>query len=120
MCETTSGAEERVGFFMKTIAPQILQKRWLHSHEEDTADKMVFRPEAFAFPRSRGRTGFDLRPDHSAVEINVAAGDGPQVREGKWQLNPDGTLAVWGASENKPRRIFQIISVDEDRLVVHK
>jgi len=33
--------------------------RWVHSHEEDTDDEMVFRAadSGYAFPPSRGRAG---------------------------------------------------------------
>jgi|SRR5947209_2180755 len=102
------------------IAQDILQQRWVHSHEEDTADEMVFRPDSFAFPRSRGRTGFDLKPDHTLVETGIAPADGPQITNGKWELSPDGKLTFYNDSASAPTRVLEISSADKDRLVIRK
>ena len=49
------------------IDPEQLQGRWVHSHEEDTEDEIVFRAESsgYDFPRSRGREALELNPDGS-------------------------------------------------------
>jgi len=104
---------------MNKIASQI-QKQWVHSHEEDSASEMVFRPATFAFPRSRGRVAFELKPDHSLVETGLAPSDGPQMDSGKWELTPDSKLIFYKESPNQPIRTLQIASAGEDRLVVRK
>lgn len=43
-----------------------LCRTWLHSYEEDTETELEYRPETpenFAFPPSRGRTGFTFLPN---------------------------------------------------------
>jgi len=102
------------------IAPQLLQKRWLHSHEEDTADEMVFRPASYDFPPARGRSGFELRPDHSLVEIGIGPTDRVEEHPGKWELASGNQLLCSSGSPSTPNRAMQIVSVDEDRLVVKK
>ena len=104
---------------MKDATPEILQKRWIHSHEEDTETEMVFRPASFAFPPSRGRIGFELRPDQSLVEIGIAPADGPQESSGKWKLQ-DNLLKFFTPSSRTPTRTLQIISADNKRLRVKK
>jgi hypothetical protein len=89
------------------IDPDELHGRWLHSHEEDTADEMVFRSASsgYDFPRSRGREALELHPDGSysgivpgPVDKPVAAGGGTwKVEDGNKLVLPDRTLEVVGA-----------------------
>ena len=99
--------------------PDLLQKRWLHSHEEDSDTEMVFRPASFKFPPSRGRAGFDLKPNSSFIEIGIAPADGPQESKGTWQLL-DNKLELYKPSSSTPARTMQIVSADKNRLVVKK
>ena len=97
-----------------------LTKRWIHSHEEDTANEMVFRTADFNFPRSRGRSGFELRPDQSMVEIQPGAADAGAETAGKWELQKDDQLAFFKPGAKEPERLLKIVSADADRLVVEK
>jgi hypothetical protein len=105
---------------MGTILPQLLCNRWIHSHEEDTAGELVFRPDGFAFPRSRGRAGFELRADQSLIETGIARTDGPQTSFGKWRLGADDELIFYNDSPEIPARIQRIVSAETDRLVIRK
>ena len=103
----------------KDATPELLQKRWLHSHEEDSDAEMVFRPASFKFPPSRGRAGFDLKANKSYVDIGIAPADGPQESSGTWKV--DGSnLELVNPSSSTPVRTLQILSVDKNRLVVSK
>jgi hypothetical protein len=104
---------------MSDATPEQLQKQWRHSHEEDTATETVFRPASFSFPRSRGRDGFDLGPNHASVQIGIAAADGPKEEVGTWALRGQ-RLQFFVPSSRTPARELQIVSVDDDRLVVRK
>jgi hypothetical protein len=103
----------------KDAMPDLLQKRWLHSHEEDSDTEMVFRPASFKFPPSRGRAGFDLKPNNSFIDIGIAPADGPQESKGTWTLQ-NNQLELFMSSSSKPTRTLQIVSVDKNRLVVRK
>lgn len=48
------------GLTKMTDLDACLQRRWLHSHEEDTADVRVYRPAEYPFPPARGRDGFEF------------------------------------------------------------
>lgn len=99
---------------------EALHQHWVHSHEEDTATEMVFRPATYNFPRSRGRRAFELKPDGSLVERGIAPDDRRQEAEGTWELKDDDTLACYTKSALEPSRVLRIASVDQDRLVIKK
>ena len=89
---------------------------WVHSREEDTPTETVFRPSTFAFPLSRGRKGFELRPDGSMTDFGIGPTDRRQAAQGKWSLDEEGVLTL----EAKDRRSLAIVSADKDKLVVRK
>src|SRR5439155_5709425 len=93
----------------------LLVRSWLHSHEEDTDTEMVFRPADYNFPRSRGRTGFELKHNGELVEIGIAPTDAQQETEGRWKLEDDNKLALYRGSESEPNRVLQVNSADKDR-----
>jgi hypothetical protein len=103
----------------KDVTPELLHRRWLHSHEEDSDTEMVFRPASFKFPPSRGRAGFDLKPNHSFVDIGIAPADGPQESTGTWKFH-DNQLELFKPPASTPTRTLQIVSADKNRLVVRK
>lgn len=98
---------------------EVLCQRWVHSHEEDTATEMVFRPAGFQFPRSRGRRSFELKPDGRLVEMGIGPTDRPLETQGTWKLEDD-VLTFYTESPPKPGRAMRIASVDKDRLVIRK
>ncbi len=105
---------------MAKLDRDALHQTWMHSREEDTDTEMVFRPEDYNFPRSRGRTGFDLKPDGALAEIGIAPTDAQQTTAGKWKLEDGSKLVFYQASETEPTRVMQVMHADKDRLVVKK
>lgn len=98
----------------------MLYQRWIHSHEEDTGSEMVFRPSTFTFPPSRGRSGFELRPDQSLVEIGIAPTDGSRQETGRWEIGSDGTLRFYKNTRAVPDRTLKVTSLDTNRLVIER
>jgi hypothetical protein len=105
---------------LSTIARDTLSQHWVHSHEEDTDTEMVFRPATYAFPRSRGRRGFELKRDGSLVESRIGPTDRPVKAEGTWRLEDEGTLTLSGEAPGGPPRVMRIASATPDRLVIKK
>jgi hypothetical protein len=105
---------------LEPISSKLLAQRWLHSHEEDTASEMVFRKAYYQFPPSRGRTGFELREDHSLVEIGVAPGDGPSESAGYWELGAPQQLRFCRRAGAPPFRAMDITQVEDGLLRVKK
>lgn len=97
-----------------------LQQRWVHSHEEDTDTEMVFRPASFSFPRSRGRTSFELGSDGVLSESGIGPDDRRLRTAGTWKLEDDDKLTFYTGSQSVPHRVMHITSVDKNRLIVKK
>jgi hypothetical protein len=97
---------------------RIVRRRWVHSREEDTDKEMVFRPAAFEFPPSRGRTSFELKPDGVLLEGGIGPTDRPVETQGTWELEDDRLLLRRDPSETP--RVMRIASVEDERLVVEK
>ena len=100
-----------------TVDRAALERRWIHSHEEDSAGTMVFRPDDFAFPPSRGRMGFELGPGGGYVETAIGPTDRPEEVTGTWTL-ADGTIVVSRESEGRPERRMRVVEVTPERLVI--
>ncbi len=96
---------------------QDLLGHWVHSHEEDTATEMVFRPAHFNFPRSRGRASFELQPD-ALIERGPGPGDAATETRGTWSVSDDGKLCFHHGPGKKAAREMKIVSAQPDRLVV--
>jgi len=101
------------------VPPEILNRRWLHSHEEDTADEMVFRPATYPFPPSRGRAGFELHPDGSAAVLGPAPTDAPRERPGTWKIDDAKRLSVH-VPDLQQTQSMTVLSTGTDRLIVRR
>lgn len=94
-----------------------LAQAWLHSHEEDTATTLVYRPVKFAFPPSRGRSGFALRADGTLNARKPGPTDQTEHSDGTWKL--DGHELLLSPRGQAVQRM-NIDSVAPDKLVVRK
>jgi len=67
-----------------------LTDKWIHSHEEDTEDVMVFRKENFEFPPSRGREKMEFKEDGTFVKTSIKSNCGFEEKKGKFEeTSPD-------------------------------
>jgi hypothetical protein len=94
-----------------------LERRWVHSHEEDVPGEMVFRPATHDFPPSRGRLAFELRPDGSYAEAAIGPADVPLEVTGAWTLDGD-VLVISRDAGSEPERKLRVKAAEPDRLVV--
>lgn len=102
--------------------PQTLDERligtWRHSHEEDTAEGEVYRPDTFAFPPARGRTGYTFRADRTCTYLGISPRDGTARDTCRWTVDEDARLIVtWPDGRRESRRV---VSVTADRLVIER
>jgi hypothetical protein len=92
-----------------------LAGRWVHSHEEDSGDEMVFRSADYAFPPSRGRESIDLRPDGSYAGTVPGPVDKPVPgAEGEWTLEDDGRRLRLGD------RVLEVVDAEPGVLRVRR
>jgi hypothetical protein len=72
----------------KPIDVSLLCRSWLHSREEDTPTEAVYRPSGYAFPPSRGRSGYAFSADGTFKRIGIGPTDISSVKQGRWQIDP--------------------------------
>ncbi|GEO06410.1 hypothetical protein AAE02nite_40740 [Adhaeribacter aerolatus] len=105
-------------------APEALDpfydKTWLHAVEEDSAEVEVYRPNTYAFPPSRGRTGFSLSADGTFRLFTIAPTDGLEEHPGRWKKVKDDVLRIRFAAEQPEGFDLQIISLAPDLLKIKK
>jgi hypothetical protein len=95
---------------------EALSRTWMHSHEEDQDDRIIFRPAEKKLPPARGRTGISLSADGTTEHIGTAPDDRPQLSPGTWTLEGRVlTLHVSGGEET-----YEILSVDDQQLVLRR
>src|SRR5579863_10346997 len=93
-------------------------RRWIHSHEEDAGDEIVFRPKTFPSPPSRGRHGFELLPEGRLIAEGPDQTDIPRSQAGWWEMKSPNRLILHEANQND--RELEIVSVSTGKLVVKK
>jgi hypothetical protein len=95
-----------------------LQKHWIHSHEEDSGNEMVFRPASHPLPPSRGRTAFELRPDGTYQERSPGPVDVPEESTGRWSL--EGDRLVLRPEDDRAEQAWEVKAVGADRLALRR
>jgi hypothetical protein len=90
---------------------------WLHSHEEDSGDRVVFRPADFDFPPARGRDGFELLPDGDLGLTGPGPDDRQQTTRGRWRLE-NGELQLDVAGGRRDR--YAVERAEKSRLVLRR
>ena len=97
------------------VEPERLARRWVHSHEEDSEDEMVFRAadSGYSFPPSRGREAIELHPDGSYAGSVPGPVDKPEATEGEWTLEDGARLRLGD-------RVLEITEASGDVLKVRR
>jgi hypothetical protein len=105
----------------KKLNPALLQQRWTHSFEEDSAGTQVYRPQSWDFPLARRpREAFELRADGTAQLFLPGAEDRPQGADASW-TEEDGEVVIRAAKEaaRGPSKL-RILDSTADKLVVRR
>ena len=100
----------------KHVDLERLMGRWVHAHEEDDGDRVVYRASGYSFPPSRGRDAFTL-DENGVVQIDhPGPADRGESATGHWVL--DGNTLSIDAGNWSAR--FSIESFDGITLVMHR
>ena len=96
---------------------KLLQGRWLHSHEEDTVNRRVFRLATYPFPPSRGRIGYEFRLGGRLVYEGPGPTDRQEKNVGTWNLTEHHQLIL-----RRPGQKDLILEIDslEPGLLIFK
>jgi hypothetical protein len=104
-----------------TLQQKCLLRHWIHSHEEDTKEVAVYRPVGYAFPRSRGRVGFNSIEGGKLIYDGIGGTDRSVRSSGRWTfLERQNRLKM--NLDNKAIQPFEleIVSCDEEMLKVKR
>lgn len=96
-----------------------LHGRWVHAHEQDSGDEMVFVPADTDLPPSRGRRELELGETGEATEGGPGATDRPEAHPARWELTDEGELVISDPEGKKGWRA-RIVSATDRRLVLDK
>jgi len=94
-----------------------LHGSWVHSHEEDSGQEMVFRRETFPFPLARGRDEMELDEDGRYTALAPGPVDVPQASTGTWTVTGERLVLTPDAPGQAPR-VWTVRELEDDRLVV--
>lgn len=97
-----------------------LEGTWLVSREENSGDTLVFRPNTYAFPPSRGRTGFALKSYGRFEQFDIAPTDGLAGRPGTWTADGDTRLRIHLADGKDPDYTLEIVSLQKQVLKLRR
>jgi len=97
-----------------------LEGTWLHSYEEDDENVQVYRPNTYAFPPARGRTGFAFDRAGLFTQYDIAPTDGLEGRPGTWKMDGDRTILVSLEDKKDPDYRLEIVSLTGDVLKVRR
>lgn len=96
--------------------PDGVFKSWIHSREEDSSGIRVYRPKGYRFPPSRGRSGFEIRPDGRFVRIDIGPADGTRGVPGRWHAEPGQRVRI--QYDDGREEVMTLVSLGEDLLKV--
>ena len=89
-----------------------LEGTWLLSREENSDDTLVYRLNTYAFPPSRGRTGFAIKPYGRFEQFDIAPTDGLAGRPGAWTIDRGTHLRINLTEGPDPSYTLEILSLD--------
>lgn len=96
----------------------LLYGRWVRGEESGT--ETVYRPADYPdLPPSRGRKGFEFKPDGTYKRIGIGPTDVSEVTEGTWRIDPahpDQIRIEVGGQED----VLTIQDLAPDRLAIQK
>jgi hypothetical protein len=79
---------------------------------------LVYRPETFAFPLSRGRSSFRLGLDQDFVSEGPGPDDVPAAQHAHWTLVTPEEIEIQPAAPGGPVQRLRILAAEPDRLVL--
>lgn len=73
---------------MVRAVPNLTDRVWLRSREEEVGSVRVYRPEDYPFPPARGRDGVVFHADGGFDYLGPGRGDRPGKDTGTWRPDP--------------------------------
>ncbi|GAA4375897.1 hypothetical protein [Hymenobacter koreensis] len=99
---------------------KVLYRTWLHAHEEDQGDVLVYRPNTYSFKPSRGRTGFAFDQNGLFTQYDIAPTDGMEGRTGRWTAERERVLRISLNDQREPDYLLEVVSATPELLQVRR
>jgi len=102
-------------------APPLMKEvegTWLQSHEENSGDTLVYRPNTYAFPPARGRTGFAIKSYGRFEQFDIAPTDGLAGHPGTWVVDKGTHLRIHLTEGQQPDYTLEVLSVDPKKRIL--
>ena len=99
-----------------TALPQSMQQlegTWLSSYEENQGDTLVYRPNTYRFPPTRGRTGFAIKSYGRFEQFDIAPTDGLTGRPGTWAPQGLTKLRIHLANAETPDYTLEVLALEK-------
>lgn len=105
-----------------SVASPLLYRKWVNSYEDEKSDGvLVYRPEAYAFPPSRGRKAVSFQKDGMMVRFDIAPGDGHKIVMGRWERTKlPNTMKVTVQGSEIDVYFVEVVSVGKDVLKIRR
>jgi hypothetical protein len=101
-------------------APDIVGA-WLHSYEEDTETRAVYRPQRYPFrPSRRPRRGLEFRADGTFVELLPGPADRPREVAGRWERQQGGRVRISFPEGDRTPYELTVLSCTDGVLTIAK
>jgi hypothetical protein len=107
---------------MRQLPPEIYEKHWIHSYEEDKDDIQVYHPSTFNFPLSRGRMGFEIQKNGVFTQYGIGPDDRQKKIEGNWTIEEElNTIKIDFATDKAIKSYnMKIILCNDDVVRIRK
>ncbi|MBF9219885.1 hypothetical protein [Hymenobacter ruricola] len=93
---------------------------WLSSREEDRGDTLVYRPNTYKFPPSRGRTGFAFKEFGRFEQFDIAPTDGLAGHPGTWVIDGTNKVRIHLDEGQEPDYTLEVVSLKNKVLKVRR
>ena len=101
--------------------PNTIFNKWFNSYEEQSEGSTeIYRPQDYKFPLSRGRKGFEIKPNGEFISYDIGMADGWDKSDGRWKFNPPDELVISFSSPTKHPQTFRIVEVEDNILKIRK
>lgn len=100
--------------------PNTVFRRWIHSHEEDIGDILVYRPIDYPFPPARGREGLEFRENGEFIRYGIGPTDRSLAAPGQWSIQEPNVVQVSFPDQRASSYTLTILECNEQILKVRQ
>lgn len=97
-----------------------MNKKWVHSWEDDTEEYRAYRPSHHRFPRSRPRHGIEFKKGGGFVYHKIDQTDKIVEVEGFYEITSDDTILVKFKDDKYKPIEYTVTSISNEFLKIRR